>query len=470
MKLKPLRRLTVVLLLSVFIGLANAQTNFTILKSFTSVPDGNVPYCTLVADTNGVMYGTTIQGGISNQGTIFAINQNAFGYKNTFGYITLKSFVGVTNGVAPFVGLVLSTNGTLYGTTYGGGTSNFGTVFKINRDGTGFAVLHNFTGTTDGKNPEGSLIEGSDGALYGTTLFSDASTRGTVFKLNKDGSGYSILHAFTGNPDGQQTLCRLLEGSDGALYGTTQFGGSHNVGAVFTINKDGGGYNIIYNFRTISNDGVGSVAGLIEGSDHVLYGTSYLGGGTGFNGTVFSLNKDGSGYQILHRFSTTDGDGQRPDGELVEGLDGALYGVTDSGNTGSSGVIYKLNKDGNGYQILRNFSSGNGDGHVPKCALLQLSSGVLFGTTELGAVGGAGCVFALSTAPLSPRIMSLSVSGSSNLLQCAATSAVQYEVQRSTNLSSWSVLTTLTSQTNGQLNYSDLSPPARTSFYRLQQH
>lgn len=447
---------------SVLLNSSSGQTNFTILKSFKAVPDGNIPFCTLVVDTNGVLYGTTVGGGISNQGSIFALNQDGSGY------VTLKSFAGTTNGVGPHAGLLLSTNGSLYGTTYGGGISNFGTVFGVNRDGSGFAVLHSFTGSSDGKNLEAGLIEGSDGALYGLTYFSESATRGTIFKVNKDGGGYSILHVFTGNPDGQQPQGRLLKASDGALYGTTVFGSSLAGGTIFTLNEDGGGYHTIYNFRSIPGDGYGPVGGLIEGSDNVLYGTTYHGGGTGYDGTVFSVNKDGSNYQILHRFSTSGGDGQRANGELMEGADGALYGGTDS-SANLQGSIFKLNKDGGSYQLLRSFLSSGGDGHVPRCALLQVGSGALYGTTEFGGVGGAGCVFALSSTPLPPRILSLSVSSSSNVLQCAATSFVQYDIQRSTNLSAWSTLTTLTSPTNGQINYSDLAPlPA--AYYRLQQH
>ena len=449
---------------------AMAQTNFTILKSFTSVPDGNVPFSTLVADSNGLLYGTTTGGGISNQGTIFVIHTNAYGYKSPSGYATLASFTGGTNAAYPYAGLVLSTNGNLYGTTFGGGISNFGTVFTIRNDGSGLGVLHSFVGGTDGENPRAALIEASDGTLYGTTYFANSSNRGTIFKINNDGSGYATLHTFTGNPDGQQTQGRLLEGSDGVLYGTAGNGGIHYRGMIFFITKDGGSYGTLYDFGSITGDGSGPVAGLIEASDHALYGTTYSGGGTGANGTVFKINKDSSGYQILHGFSTSNGDGQRPNGELVEGLDGAIYGGTDFGGVGSVGVIYKLNKDGGGYQILRNFSSGSGDGHDPKCGLLQLANGILYGTTEFGAVGGAGCVFALSTAPLPPRIQSLTISGNTNLLQCFATSTVLYDIQLSTNLSAWTILATKTSQTNGQLNYTNQSPPLTSAFYRLQQH
>ncbi|HUA66548.1 MAG TPA: choice-of-anchor tandem repeat GloVer-containing protein [Alphaproteobacteria bacterium] len=445
-----------------------AQTNFTILETFTNVPDGAVPYCTLVSDTNGLFYGTTLVGGISNQGTVFVLNHNGSQYGGT-GYHILISFLG-TNGTEPFAGVILGSDGNLYGTTYAGGTSNFGTVFKLSRNGSGFAVLHSFVGGTDSKNPEASLIEGSDGALYGTTYFGNSATRGTIFKINKDSSGYSVLHTFAGYPtDGQQPIGRLLQGSDGALYGTTAFGGSDGAGTVFTISMGGSNYGTIYNFGA-SGDGAGPVAGLIEGSDHALYGTTQLGGGTNFDGSIFKINKDSSGYQILHGFSGSGTDGQMPDSELTEGADGALYGGTVNGGVNSGGIIYKLNKDGSGYTILRSFYTTGGDGESPKCALLQSSNGDFYGTTEYGGAAGAGCVFALSTSPLPPQISSLTASSTSNFLQFVATSLVQYDVQRSGNLSSWLTLATLTSQTNGQFNYSDLSPPLPCAFYRLKQH
>jgi uncharacterized repeat protein (TIGR03803 family) len=234
------------------------------------------------------------------------------------------------------------------------------------------------------------------------------------------------------------------------------------------INNDGNGYNIIYNFGSITGDGSGPSAGVMEGSNSVLYGTTYNGGGTGTNGTVFSLNKNGSGYQILHRFSTSNGDGQRPDGELLEGNGGALYGATDYSAV-FNGSIFMLNKDGGGYKLLRVFS-GAGDGSIPRCALMQSSNGILYGTTEFGGAGGAGCIFALSDSVLPSHALFISNSSNSNLVQFFTTSATQYDIQRSTNLFLWSTLTTVTSPASCLVNYTDQIPSQASAFYRLQQH
>lgn len=444
---------------------ASGQTNYTVLKSFSGILDGKIPICTLVYGNDGVFYGTTAGGGISNYGTVFKVNTDGSSA------VVLKSFVGA-DGLSPQAGLTLSTDGTLFGTTCNGGISNLGTVFKLARDGNDFAVLHGFTGGADGENPSVALIEGRDGALYGTTKVGDYSTRGTIFKLNKDGTGYSILHSFTGSPDGQNPNGKLLEASDGSLYGVTAAGGFivRCLGTVFSLQKDGSDYTTLYSFQTTGGGGIVPSAGLVEGSDGVLYGTT-SGGGSGFGGTVFRLNKDGSGYGVMRNFSnaavSVGGDAYAPWSELVEGTNGALYGTTQFGSKGA-GAVYKLNKDGSGYTVLRSFSGAGGDGDSPWGALLLMANGVFYGTTAWGG-GGIGCVFALSSMPLPPRVAALSASGGTNLVQCSATSGFQYDVQRSTDLSSWSVLATVAS-TNGGFNFSDSSPPQAAAFYRLLQH
>jgi uncharacterized repeat protein (TIGR03803 family) len=448
-------------------GPAKAQTNFTVLKSFNGAPDASVPFCTLVVDSNNFFYGTTIGGGISNYGAIFSLSSDGTVYK------LLKSFL-VTDGSSPRAGLLLSTNGSLYGTTYSGGTSNLGTVFTIRRDGTGFMLLHSFTGTTDGANPEAALIEGSDGALYGTTYFANSAVRGTIFKINKDRSGYSILHTFTGmGGDGQDPVGKLLEGSDGYLYGTTAFGGSTILGTLFTIAKNGNNYSVLHTFGTFSGDGQEPQAGLIEISNQ-LYGTTYQGGLYGgqlqseFGGTVFKINKDGNGEQILHDFSVVTNDLQSPNGDLLQGLDGSLYGVTyNGGGYGGVGAVYKLNTDGAGYQILHDSFGSKGDEETPRCALIQLKTGILYGTSELGGAVGPGCVFALSASPLQAELLPLSVKKGSNVVQSVITSGLKYNLLRSTNLASWSTVGTIAYPTN---SFSDTNPPYPAVFYRLKQN
>jgi uncharacterized repeat protein (TIGR03803 family) len=244
---------------------AVAQTNFTIVKSFDLPPDASVPFCHLIEGTDGALYGTTAAGGVSNFGfgTVFTLR------KDGSGYAVIKRFGG-TDGERPYGDLVEGTAGALYGTTYGGGLSNLGTVFRLDKSGSNYRVLHNFLGGPDGKNPLAGLIRGTDGALYGTTEFSDSTTRGTVFKLDEDGNNYVVLHAFSG-PDGSQVQAKLLQGTDGALYGTTAFGGSGVAGTVFKLNTDGSGFGLLRNFTTHGGDAAGPLGGLFEASDGVLY-------------------------------------------------------------------------------------------------------------------------------------------------------------------------------------------------------
>jgi uncharacterized repeat protein (TIGR03803 family) len=174
--------------------------------------------------------------------------------------------------------------------------------------------------------------------------------------MNLDGSNYQILHDFgpliTG--DGL-TPVAIMEGSDGALYGTTQSGGTNLSGTAFRINRDGGQYSILHHFRH-SDDGAQPVAGLVEGSDRALYGTTSSGGANG-GGTVFKFNKDGTGFVTLHSFSHVDG--AEPEASLVEGSDGKLYGTTRLwGQTnGGSGTVFRLNKDGIDFSTLYSFAS-----------------------------------------------------------------------------------------------------------------
>jgi len=254
-------------------------------------------------------------------------------------YQQIKSFGPSPDqlGETPFSSLIECNDGALYGTTFSGGSGGLaggGTVFKVNKDGTGYAILHNFGSVVgDGLNPSASLIEGNDGVLYGTAANGGSAVGlagGTVFKVNKDGSDYATLHNFPSiDYDGYSPNASLTEGSDGALYGTALRGGS-GEGALFKMNKDGTGYAILHSFRSVISDGYRPLASLIEGNDGALYGTTSVDddGDSTKGGTVFKVNKDGGGYAILYRFSRTGGDGAYPQASLTEGNDGALHGMT----------------------------------------------------------------------------------------------------------------------------------------------
>src|SRR5262249_14247799 len=146
-----------------------------------------------------------------------------------------------------------------------------GTIFSLNKDGTDFVVLRSFADTGgDGAQPNSGVKIGSDGALYGTTARGGSADRGTVFTLNKDGSNYAVLHSFTGTAgDGEQPVGRLVEGTDGALYGATFSGGDSGRGTVFRLTRDGKAYRVLHSFTGV--DGEHPLEGLLAASDGALY-------------------------------------------------------------------------------------------------------------------------------------------------------------------------------------------------------
>jgi uncharacterized repeat protein (TIGR03803 family) len=311
---------------------------YTQLLSFTG-SNGAAPYGRLVEGTNGTLYGVTSEGGANNSGTLFQVN------KSGAGLITLHTFGSDgSDGSRPFSGLVKGNDGTLYGVASGGGGNAGGTVFKINQDGTGYAILHSFTGASDpaGSNPFAGMILGSDGNLYGTTDYGGAQGLGTVYKIGTDGSGYTVLHSFSG-PAGQDSrapLGDLVEGTNGMLYGTSYFGGTNDQGSVFSLNKGGLSYSVIHSFSG-GLDGKQPVAGLARATNGALYGTTRYGGSNDL-GTVFRLDTDGGGCAMLRAFSGGTGDGAEPAATLLPASNGAFYGSTLAGGTNGFGEIFKF--------------------------------------------------------------------------------------------------------------------------------
>jgi uncharacterized repeat protein (TIGR03803 family) len=370
-----------------------SQPAFSLLHDFTG-SDGSAPYGELLQGTDGRLYGTTQGGGVGG-GTVFTMNADGTGF------ITLHSFTFNGNdGTSPSGSLIQGTDGRLYGTTYGGGASDFGTVFAINPNGTGFATLYSFTNGSDGAQPFGSLLQGTDGRLYGTTNSGGPNGVGTVFAANSDGTGFTILHGFTNGNDGAHPIGGLIQGTDSRLYGTTNNGGPNGAGTVFAVNPDGAGFTILYSF-TGGIDGGYPQAGLLQRTDGRLYGTAFVGANGA--GTMFAVNADGTGFTTLYSF--TDGN-LPPTGSLIQGTDGRLYGTTEGNGAGSSsidryGTVFAVNPDGTGFATLYRFLGGN-DGSTPFTGVIQGTDGRLYGTTLTGGIrdfagDGFGTVFAISS-------------------------------------------------------------------------
>ena len=327
--------------------------HYQVVKSFGGVPnDGASPWTSLAQGADGALYGTTYMGGSNNAGIFYKMNLDGSGYAVLHHFGTGASTTG--DGRNPLCDLTTASDGQLYGTTLGGGSGGGGTVFKMHTDGSGYTILRSFLVGSGGELNAG-LIEGSDGVLYGTFTTGPFDTyAGAVFAMNKDGTGYRLLHRFGpyNSNDGLQPLAPVMEGSDHVLYGTTSTGGGSAVGSIFKVNRDGSGYQKLYAFD-FGGGVINPFAGLLEGSDHALYGT---GGGGG--GGVFKLNKDGTGYQVLVGFN-----GDRPYAALARSRDGALYSTTYMGGTAGYGRVFRINEDGSGYQILHNFGGAAADGY-----------------------------------------------------------------------------------------------------------
>jgi len=307
-------------------------SGFTVLMDFDSSTTGANCWGGLWLASDNALYGTTFFGGTGGAGTVFKIEQDGTGFA------VLKNFDSPTTGGRSYARLT-EVDKVLFGTTYVGGNGNAGTLFKMNMDGTGFTVLKHFDNSTTGGHPTAAVIAGRDGVLYGTALHGGSFLFGTIFRINPDGTSFAVLKHMNAATAGGYPQSRLLLGSDGALYGTASEGGSFDAGVVFTLHTDGSGFTVLKSFDYYPN-GAYPYAGLIEGSDGKLFGTA-LRGGTYDWGTVFEMNPDGSGYRVLKRlqYATTGG---VPYAGVTQLEDGALYGAAGYGWDDGFGSLFRL--------------------------------------------------------------------------------------------------------------------------------
>ena len=376
-----------VILTFLFVGFSSiANATYTNLYEFTNgSSDGATPYNTLPTLYNNALYGTAKTGGSQSFGTIFRIDVDGSNYTN------LHEFAGgIGDGKYPMASLILS-GSTLYGTTGSGGSNDFGTVFKIDVDGSNYTNLHEFTGgTSDGKSPYGSLLL-SGSTLYGMTVAGGNNDSGTVFKIDVDGSNYTNLHDFAGGAgDGKSPYSALIL-SDSTLYGATANGGSNDYGTVFKIDVDGSNYTDLHEFAGGTDDGKWPHCSLLL-YNSILYGTTY-GGGNDDYGTVFKINTNSSNFTIIYEFAGANG--KNPRSTLIIS-DGALVGTTEAGGANNKGTIFKMGLNGEDYINIHSFAGGAGDGANPYRGALLECNNSLCGMTPAGGEDGKGVIFSQS--------------------------------------------------------------------------
>ena len=314
----------------------------TTLHSFCSTSgcaDGEYSYAVPVLGVDGNFYGTTYLGGSKDDGTVFKMTPSG-------AVTTLHSFGG-SDGSQPLAGLAAGSDGNYYGTTNLGGSHNSGTVFKITPAGQ-FTTLHNFcskSGCADGQNSYAGLILASDGNLYGTTLGGGSQGHGSVFKVSPSGA-FSTVYSFcakSGCADGEFPQTGLVQASNGNLYGTTILGGAYSSGTIFELTL-GGTLTTLYNVCAQSGcpDGNYLYASLIQAKDGNLYGIMDVGGAHG-SGTIFKITLSGA-FTTLYNFCSQPAcaDGQYPAAGLVQAMNGKLYGTTADGGAHGFGTVFSI--------------------------------------------------------------------------------------------------------------------------------
>lgn len=349
---------------------------FTVVRNLSSSTDGQAPYGALVQATDGLLYGMNSGGGATSGGTVFKIT-------TTGTFTLLHSLTSAPDGASPRGSLVQSTDGNLYGMTSTGGNSSFGTVFKISTSGV-FTFLNGFNGGVTGNAPFESLVQSFvDNAYYGTTINGGIYNYGTVFKIC--GGVHTVLHSFNNSVDGGSPLGSLAQDSSNNFYGMTSTGGANGAGTIFKITSSGS-FTVLRALLS-STDGVNPEGNLIQGTDGNFYGM------TSYNGRIFKITPTGT-FTVLHTL-VSNTDGSAPLGSLVLASNGIFYGTTSAGGTNSNGTIFKVTSTGI-YTVLKQLTSAT-DGSAAKGNLLQGTDGNLYGMTSAGGANGAGTLFKITT-------------------------------------------------------------------------
>ena len=401
-------------------GQAAVPTVSTVLAFSASEPNGGI-----VVGGDGGYYGTTSSTSTVTGGLIYRVSTDGTQVKTIYQLSNTEAY-------APLAGLLVGSDGVLYGTTSLGAVgieaSTAGTVFSIKTDGKGFRILHKFATVTasnvnqnginlDGAYPETALIEGSDGFLYGVTRAGGPNGTGAVFKVARDGTSFKVLHTFGAvtsdanaaspiNIDGAAPLGVLLQGADGFLYGTTSAGGVNGRGTIFRVGTDGSGFQLQHVFAALPDTsppqanvgGASPLAGLTDGKDGRFYGVA-SGGGTNGVGTIFSFDPVARLFSVMHNFEDSNGD--TPAGAMILGLDTRLYGTTAFGGTTSGGAkstlgtIFSIARDGTGFTKLHSFEGPQGAN--PRGRLLQTNATTLIGVALDGGRCSQGTIYQYSS-------------------------------------------------------------------------
>jgi uncharacterized repeat protein (TIGR03803 family) len=384
-----------------------ASARLSYAHSFTGSPDGAVAEGGVVRASDGALYGVTTYGGIYGldpvdgavgNGSIFK-HDSAGNYSVVYSFTPLSSGFSNVDGRWPDQPLVASQDGVLYGVTPYGGANDGGVVFRFD-PASGFTTLHTFgvSGSDPGgTRPTTAPTLGSDGMVYGTTEYggTEFPNDGVAFKMKPDGSNFSVLQSFGQSNNILVPEVRLLQTSDGLLYGLDDY--AH----LFRMATDGSDLGIVHRLD-YPTEGcynlVGPMPGMVEAADGSIYVLSPQCGPNGA-GVLTKIASDGSQVTVLHSFGAGQ-DGVRPTATLQMGPDGNLYGATMQGGSSGTGTVFRIGPDGGNYEVVYNFPALsrrgiNRSGAYPSGDIAFGTKGRLCGTTLGGGASAGGVLYCL---------------------------------------------------------------------------
>ncbi len=329
----------------------------TDVHNFGNGTDGQYPWGSLIRASNGLIYGMTGNGGADNLGIIFSYNIS------TNNYTDIHDFGSVTNdGLFPLGSLIQASDGKLYGMTQSGGANDGGMIFSYNISTGTYSDIYDFS---IDNNPQGSLIQASNNLLYGMTQFGGADTAGIIFSYNISTGTFTDLYDFKGDTtDGRYPLLgSFLPVNDSLLFGMTSEGGANygphtHSGVIFCYNILTGKEAVLHGFG-IGADGSYPEGSLIQANNNLLYGMTSYGGANTYYGMIFSYDISTGSYADVHDFG--DGtDGQDPFGALFQAKNGLLYGMTREGGANSYGEIFTYTISSGNYNDIHDFTGNDG--------------------------------------------------------------------------------------------------------------
>jgi uncharacterized repeat protein (TIGR03803 family) len=361
-----------------------ASNIYTKKFDFDGLLHGSRPVASLIQATDGMLYGTTNTGGVSDSGVIFQYNPVANTCTRKF------NFGGAANGSSPYCTLLLATDGKLYGMTADGGAGIYmGVIFQFNIATNTYTKKFDFNGTANGNAPYGSLMQAADGMIYGMTTGGGAYNYGVIFQYNPVLSACNKKYDFGNNPHGNVPFGSLMQATDGKLYGMTRTQGQYNVGVIYQYDPATNIYTKKFDFDNTTNGGIPRGA-LMQASDGKLYGMANSGGANAL-GVLFQYDPVANTFTKKFDFDGT-ANGSLPYGALMQATDGKLYGTTSAGGANNLGVLFQYNPSTNAYTKKFDFD-GTANGSAPFGNLMQATDGKLYGMTTAGGANGFGVIF-----------------------------------------------------------------------------